>query len=606
MAWLAPSLLALTLAAALLLRWPLASHDVEHYIGPDEGEVVENVLEMIKTGDWDHRHPGYPGFHFYLQLVPARLHLALEGRSVSELPRDGFYLAARRFTLISGVLTSAVVFAIGKMWLSSWGALSASALVAFSPLAARESAVVNPDLMLMLFVTLSVYLSLGARRDPTWTRVLLAGAFVGLSGAIKYTGGFTLLPFVLALVVFPDGARSTTKVTVGFMVAAASLLPFTLLRFPDFLRGLSMHAAYYSAGDMNAPLELLLVVLTRGLGLVAGIAALLWAARALVAGDRVKLIVLAYPGLYLLVFSFFDRAYPRHALVIVPFFALLAATATEALVGRARRFMPPLAAAVPIALALVLGPLIGSVTLWQRAGRPTPAARAAEWLERNLPPGSRILEDQFTPSLDQGYRVHRLRVEEKQFVGNYDWVLYSGYPPGLSTRALREVARFDTEDALGDTIIAYQVPERASLMDLTLPEGRESATLGAGELPYFGEGWYPPAPGAYGTSRLSRGDISEVFFVLPPGGSSSSLEALLTLGAAQPGTTLDVHVAINGSDVSTLFLDGGEYAEHRIVLEASGLRAGSNRLVLRPSEFERVDRRHPDTALRFFSLELLR
>ena len=565
---------------------------------------------MIKTGDWDHRHPGYPGFHFYLQLVPAKLHLALEGRSVPELPRDGFYLAARRLTLIAGVLASAVVFAIGRMWLSRWGALAASALVAFSPLASRESAVVNPDLMLMLFVTLSVYLSLGARRDPTWPRVLLAGAFVGLSGAIKYTGGFALLPFVLALVVFPVGARPTTKATVGFMVAAASFAlssPFTLLRLPDFLRGLSMHAGYYSADDMNAPLELLLVVLTRGLGLVAGIAALLWAARATVAGDRVKLIVLAYPGLYLLVFSFFDRAYPRHALVLVPFFALLAATAAEALVGRASRFAPPFAAAVPLALSLMLGPLIGSVALWQRAGRPTPAARAAEWLERNLPPESRVLEDQFTPSLaSESYRVHRLRVEEKQFVGNYDWVLYSGYPPGLSTRALREVARFDAEDALGDTIIAYQVPERASLMDVTLPEGRASATLGAGELPYFGEGWHPPAPGAYGTSRLSRGEVSEVFFVLPPDGSPSSLDGILTLGAARPGTTLDVHVAINGSDVSTLSLDGGEYAEHRIVLEAGGLRAGSNRLVLRPSEFERVDRRHPDTALRFFSLELRR
>ena len=548
--------------------------------------------------------------HFYLQLVPAKLHLVLEGRSIPDLPRDGFYLAARRLTLIAGVLVSAVVFAIGRIWLSSWGALVASALVAFSPLASRESAVVNPDLMLMLFVTLSVYLILAARQDPTWPRVLLAGAFVGLSGAIKYTGGGTFLPFVLALVVFPLGSSPKTKVTVGLMVAAAAFVlssPFTLLRFPDFLRGLSMHVGYYSADDMNAPLELLRVVVTRGLGLVAGIAALVWVTRTMVARDREKLLVLAYPALYLLVFSFFDRVYPRHALVIVPFFALLAATVAEAVVGRVSRFVPPFAAATPIALALLVGPFIGSVALWQRTGRPTPAARAAEWLEWNLPPGTRLLEDQFTPILhSQRYRVHRLRVEEKQFVGNYDWVLYSGYPPGISTRGLREVARFETEDALGDTIIVYQVPERANLMDVTLPKGRASATLGAGELTYFGEGWHPAVPGAYGTSRLSRGDVSEIFFVLPPAGSSASLEGLLTLGTAQRDTTLDVHVAINGSDVSTLALDGKEYTNHSIVLEADVLRAGLNRLVLRPSELKRLDRRHPDTALRFFSLNLRR
>ena len=185
-------------------------------------------------------------------------------------------------------------------------------------------------------------------------------------------------------------------------------------------------------------------------------------------------------------------------------------------------------------------------------------------------------------------------------------MLYSGYPPGISTRGLREVARFETEDALGDTIIVYQVPERANLMDVTLPKGRASATLGAGELTYFGEGWHPAVPGAYGTSRLSRGDVSEIFFVLPPAGSSASLEGLLTLGTAQRDTTLDVHVAINGSDVSTLALDGKEYTNHSIVLEADVLRAGLNRLVLRPSELKRLDRRHPDTALRFFSLNLRR
>ena len=80
---------------ALVARWPIATHDVEHYVGPDEGEIVENVLEMIKTGDLDHRHPGYPGLQFYLQMIPARAHLKASGRTIPELPRSGFYLAAR-------------------------------------------------------------------------------------------------------------------------------------------------------------------------------------------------------------------------------------------------------------------------------------------------------------------------------------------------------------------------------------------------------------------------------------------------------------------------------------------------------------------------------
>jgi hypothetical protein len=595
---------------SFFLRWPLASHDVEHYIGPDEGEVVENVLEMIKRGDWDHRHPGYPGLHFYLQLLPAKLHMTLAGGSVQELPREGFYLAARRLTLVAGVLATVGVFAIGRMWLSGWAALAAAALTAFSPLVSRESAVVNPDLMLMLFVAITVYLCLEVRRDGAWRRVLLAGAFVGFSTAIKYTGAFTALPFGLAVVAFPAGARSARKFVAGVAVMVAAFVlasPFTLLRISDFLRGLTMHVGYYSADDMNAPLELVRVVVSRGVGIVAGLAALLGLVRVVVARDPEKFVLLAYPALYLLVFSFFGRAYPRHALVLVPFFALLAATTLETVVGRARRRLPSIVAAAPLGVALVIGPLLASVTLWQRAARPTPAERAAVWVERNLPAGSRILEDQFTPRLDPDrYRVHRLRVEEKQFVGNYDWVVYSGYPPGVSTRALREVVTFETGDALGDTVVAYQVPERSSLMDVTLPSERGKVTLGAGELPYFGEGWYPPAPGAYGTSRLSRGEASEIFFVLPAEIPPTSLVGRLSLGGVRPGSRCEVGVAINGASVSALPIDGEERADHEIVLEGDDLKAGLNRLVLRVSKLERLDRRHPDTALRFFELELSR
>jgi hypothetical protein len=72
-------------------------------------------------------------------------------------------------------------------------------------------------------------------------------------------------------------------------------------------------------------------------------------------------------------------------------------------------------------------------------------------------------------------------------------------------------------------------------MGTTLPERRSSVELGAGELPYFGEGFDPPRQGAYGTERPSRGESSD-FFVLPvaseppisrwscPGGGGGSVE----------------------------------------------------------------------------------
>ena len=78
-------LAAIGIAATLILRWPIARHDVDHYAGPDEGEVVENVLEMIRMNDFDHRHPGYPGLHFYLQMLPAKAHMAAHSFSRKRL-----------------------------------------------------------------------------------------------------------------------------------------------------------------------------------------------------------------------------------------------------------------------------------------------------------------------------------------------------------------------------------------------------------------------------------------------------------------------------------------------------------------------------------------
>jgi hypothetical protein len=590
---------AVGLVAAVLVRWPIASHDVTHYGGPDEGEVVENVLEMIRMEDWDHRHPGYPGLHFYLQMVPAKLHLASSSLTIPELPRAGFYLAARRLTLLAGVLSAGVVFLIGRTFLSPLSATLAAIWIAISPLAFRESAVVNPDLVLMLFVSVSLMASLRLLESRTWSAYLLAGVAVGLASAIKYTGVFALGPFFLAWLLGPDPRRQWHRWLCGVAVSAVAFLiasPYTLLNVSSFVRGLSMHVGYYQAASVNASLELTRQVATRGVGVLAAVAAFGGALRALVMFDRRLLVLLAYPASYWFVFSLFDRAYPRHALVLLPVVALVAADAFERLLSRF-----PMSVRALLAVVVVSGPMMGSFELWQRAHRPTPADGAAAWVEANLPVGARVLEDQHTPRLDpRTYRVHRIGVEEKRFVGNFDWVLLSGYPPGLSSRGLREAARFDNNGALGDSIIAYQVPSRETLMPRTFRGKRKRAALGAGNLAYFGQGWYPPSPGAFETSRLSRGETSEMFFLLE---EASHVNAELVIGAAVGAGRL--RLTLNDQDLGEVNF-GGERESHLLVLQAEALVHGLNRLTLNYDEVVRLDRRHPDTAIRFYRLILER
>jgi hypothetical protein len=581
---------------------------------------------MIRREDLDHRHPGYPGLHFYLQRLSISALLLTDGRSLSEIEGSVIYLRARRMTLVAGAATAAVVYAVGLEVMSVWGAVLAAAAIALSPLAFRESAVVNPDLMLGLFVALALLAALRLRESSTraerersesrsesrgggaprhWEkspgplRFLAAGAAVGLATAVKYTGAFTIVPYALASLPALSSKRGRAWALAG-LAAALGLFalssPYTFVNLFESARGLERHFGYYRASDMNAALDVLRSLGTRGLGVAGSLLALFGAAAALRSRESRGLIVLGFPAAYLVVFAFFDRAYPRHALPLLPAGAILAAFGVERIGGRARW---------ALALALLAGPALGSFELRTRAGRPSPADRALDWTLSSIPEGSRILQDQWTPRLDpRRYRVHRLLVEEQVFVGNFDWVFYSGYPPGLEVSRLQEVQRFTTDDALGAAISVHRVPERAALMGTTLGPGAASVEIGAGELPYFGGGFDPPQPGAYGTERLSRGDTSEIFFVLSEAGEISDLEVELSLAAA--AAAVEVGVEVNGLPAGTLTIEGLEPAGRSLTIRAELLENGLNRMVLRYRETVRLSRRHREAAVRFYRMRLTR
>jgi hypothetical protein len=201
--WRSGWIFVVVLGVSLVLRWPMGNLDLEHYVGPDEGEMVENTLEMMKTRYFHQRHPGYPGLLFYLQMIPATTHLLLstalgEGTSIRELPREGFYRVIRRFTLLAGWFSAMMVYLIGRRWLGRFPAALAGALVALSPLAFRESGVVNPDLLLMIFVTVGLWQCLRIVEKPETASFVWAGVWVGLATAIKYTGALLIVPYAVA------------------------------------------------------------------------------------------------------------------------------------------------------------------------------------------------------------------------------------------------------------------------------------------------------------------------------------------------------------------------------------------------------------------------
>ncbi len=599
--WGAVIIVTAILALVFFLRWPIASHDIEHYVGPDEGEVVENVLEMIRMQDFDHRHRGYPGLHFYIQRMVAEAHIVLFGVQVQDSPREVFYLLARRVSLVAGVLTGLVVFFGMARYLSLWSTVIATSLVSFSPLLFRESANVNPDLVLMFFVTLSLVLSLRLLDSRNSSDFFIAGVSIALASAIKYTGIFTVAPYVVASLLGNKEKRDIGKFLCGGLSSAVVFVcvsPYTFSNFSEFVNGVSMHASYYQAAELNAPLELTRQLAMRGVSIPAALLAFGTTFIALKTMDRRVLVVSAYPLTYLVVFSFFDRAYPRHALVLVPFAAVLAANALDRLSKHLSNWIWK-----TLCLAVAIVPAIGTIDLSRRVGRQSTTDLAASWVREKIPPGARVLQDQQTPALNsEVYKVHRLSVEERTFLGNYDWVMHSGYPPGLSTIGLRKVTHFANNNTLGSLITVYEVPDRSMLMGKHLGPDEQEFTIGAGELPYFGDGWYPPTAGAFETSRLSQGYSSELFFVLEKGGDDLQAELILDFVSKRK----QIELSLNDCNLEFLMSEDFHLGRVKFIfdLPAEITRLGLNHLQINYSSLTRLGRRHRDTSIKFYNLQI--
>ena len=80
--------------------------------------------------------------------------------------------------------------------------------------------------------------------------------------------------------------------------------------------------------------------------------------------------------------------------------------------------------------------------------------------------------------------------------------------------------------------------------------------------------------------------------------------ALITMSQAVAGEPFVVDVELSGSAIAKLELDTTEPRTYRIEIPASRLEAGLNVLRLRYARTARLNRRYPDTGLRFFSLRL--
>jgi hypothetical protein len=362
-----------------VLRFGGLAWGLRHEPHIDERYFVENVGWMLAHRDLDHRFDEYPGLFFYA-LTPVLAWF--------DPPRFGpdAYLAARAVVAGFGVASVGLVYLLGARLAGRATGLAAALILAVSPVEVQTAHMVRPDVALEAFALLALLAITrvgGRARDD-----LVAGAWLGASAAVKFSGGL-LLPSYVARRFTAPGPRWRGLVAAGAAALAvfAACSPHTVLDPGGGLAGLATQVGYHY--DVRPRGEQTVAAMAATYGLVLrkalGSAALglafagVWLARR---EWRRWLPLWLFP---LTIVAVFSTAEVHHDRFVVPALGALALCAGEGARRIGRRW------AWALALVATLAPLRASVDYVSGVRQPGTRDLVVDRIVDGVPPGSTVV-----------------------------------------------------------------------------------------------------------------------------------------------------------------------------------------------------------------------
>ena len=397
-------------------------YGLPHGYHPDEGIIVHRAVRF-HAGDLDPRFFNWPSLFMYLLSGLYGLVFGFgEAREAYIQDPVPFYLLGRMVTATFGTATIAVLYVLAAEAYGVATALLASLFLAVNLLHIRDSHYVTTDVPLTFLVTLALLFVLRYGRQGRGRDALGSGLFAGLAASMKYPGGLALLPFFAAHLLrarpgpSPGWRRLVGRGPVLALLAAAAGFvvgtPYAVLTPGAFWRGVMSEVRevgsvqFGNEGALPGYLFHLVHSLPVAMGLpllglaLGGLGLVLWRRAP---GD---LILLAFPLPYFLVIGSWSSRFERYALPLLPFLALWAALALVVLAGRLRgRWPAPLGRWRPglglaLAAGLLVAPELARITYFHvLLTRPDTRVLAGEWIERHIPPGSRIAMEPYSPAV---------------------------------------------------------------------------------------------------------------------------------------------------------------------------------------------------------------
>jgi len=396
---------------------------------------------------------------------------------------SSFLMLARITSAIFGMLNVWVIYLIGKRVFGNFVGLLAALFLAFAFIHVRDSHYAVPDITVTFFISLTVLLCVLSIQKGSLTYQYLAAAAGGYSIATKWNVFPILLPLALTYLINlrnmprfqnqPGRSRIISAIMTIMMLAVAFFLgAFQLFIKPEpYLDYIQEElSAGAKGGFYNWQVDILpgwlfyLKSLWIGTGfLLTGLSiiAFIYYLSLAIKNRQVNLhvVLLSFPLAYFLIMGASRHYFARYVLPLIPFAALYSGAIlhdTYRWLGRYR----PRAGILFITLAVlaVMLPAIASdlrsdILLNRKDSRTT----AKEWIEANIPEGSKIAMDwpvhgpylnspeEFAPAPTRGYEVTSFMDGTGLFDHPLSWYREQGYEYLIATSFIYEIPLVDKQ-----------------------------------------------------------------------------------------------------------------------------------------------------------------
>lgn len=409
---------------ALCLRLWGIDFGIPAWFHPDEEVKARAVAHMLETGDLNPHYFKHPSLLLYLSGALAWVSTPF----MPEAPPEQLVrLCGRIVSALSGSLSCAVVYYIGRVLGGRWIGFGAGLLLAVNPLHVTCSRYMKEDALLVFWILLVVLFSLRASSRGV-RQLWFAASCVGFATGSKYTGALSaLIPaYAVVALLSPEERRRALhpRHILGFIaVALGSFLlttPYSLLDLPGFLEGVRHERQHlieghvvpispWSEGWMYHFLRSVLPTF----GVFGAVCAILSAGILFVRGNRKELlIVLGSLLFYLSAEVVNSKPYPfeaRYIAPMVPFLCLMVMRVLgESGIGRKTSVC-----FLTIALGLFLE-AAWSTTRYTEGVVDDTRVEMAKWMRENLPSGASVVVAMREYSIfDQD--LHFALVDRRQF-----------------------------------------------------------------------------------------------------------------------------------------------------------------------------------------------